>query len=84
MSIKTGNLRAIAYALRQGKDNGGIAREDLALFLQGVTDKYEALLAIRGKLAEADKYAMPDGTMYIKYIDLVAEAREMARKIDQP
>ena len=38
------------------------------------------MLAVCQKLVEADKYAV-DGALYTEYIELVAEAREMAREI---
>jgi hypothetical protein len=43
MTIKTGNLRAIAYHLEQGHDNGNVTREALAEFLRGVADELESL-----------------------------------------
>lgn len=45
MSIKIGNLGAIAYHLEQGCDNGDITREALALFLRGVADEMKQLTA---------------------------------------
>jgi hypothetical protein len=39
--ISIGNLRAIAYHLEQGQDNGGLLKEALALQLRSVADELE-------------------------------------------
>jgi hypothetical protein len=56
MSIKTGNLRAIAYHLEQGHDNGDITREALALFLRGVADEIEHHERLAAAIGEVIHY----------------------------
>ena len=41
-ATKISNVETIAYGLEQGKDNGGISCEALALFLRGVVTAIKA------------------------------------------
>jgi hypothetical protein len=45
LALEAGNLDAIAWHLEQGKDNGKISREALALFLRAVATKLKMALA---------------------------------------
>lgn len=52
LPIQISNLRAIAWHLEKGEDNGGIPKEALALQLRSVADNLEHLLSL---LDSADK-----------------------------
>jgi hypothetical protein len=77
MSIKTGNLRAVAYHLEQGHDNGDITRDALALFLRGVADEIERNERLQRLLDDIVLSAIDMGTHYAVGTQFIEAAQAM-------